>query len=176
MGRRNGTGVYRMKTSGRQVCNSGVKGGWQIHHQCVCVCCWEREHLYGSMCDTWNLGVGVGVGRVICVFNILRQEFGTAGNWQILHPHECVKKVQPFIREACNLMGRMLTHGLREARERWRQRGAREGRREGERLDWETNEKIARKRWKWRGSQTEKMGGKGSKCWAENIRDGERKK
>lgn len=52
------------------------------------------------------------------VFNILRQEFGTAGNWQILHPHEWVKKVQPFIREDCNLMGRVHTHGPREERRR----------------------------------------------------------
>lgn len=45
-----------------------------------------------------------------CVFNIPRREFKTAGNWQILHPHEWVKKVQPFIREDCNLMGRVHTH------------------------------------------------------------------
>lgn len=46
-----------------------------------------------------------------CELNIPRQEFGTAGNWQILHAHEWVKKVQPFIREDYNLMGRMLTRG-----------------------------------------------------------------
>lgn len=45
------------------------------------------------------------------MLNIPRQEFGTAGNWQILHAHEWVTKVQPFIREDCNLMGRMLTRG-----------------------------------------------------------------
>lgn len=50
----------------------------------------------------------------MCVSNILRQEFGTAGNWQILHPHEWVKKVQPFIREDCNLMGRVHTWTERE--------------------------------------------------------------
>lgn len=48
----------------------------------------------------------------LCAFNIVRQEFGTAGNWQIPHPHEWVKKVQPFIREDCNLMGRVHTWTL----------------------------------------------------------------
>ncbi len=53
----------------------------------------------------------------VCMFNIVRQEFGTAGNWQILHPREWVKKVQPFIRADCNLMGRVHAHGLRVERE-----------------------------------------------------------
>lgn len=50
--------------------------------------------------------------RAPVCFNIVRQEFGTAGNWQIPHPHEWVKKVQPFIREDCNLMGRVHTWTL----------------------------------------------------------------
>lgn len=65
----------------------------------------------------------------VCVFNILRQEFGTAGNWQTLHPHEWVKKVQPFIREDYNLMGRVHTWTERTEQEMKTEGG--EGGREG---------------------------------------------
>lgn len=67
-----------------------------------------------------------------CAFNILRQEFGTAGNWQILHPHEWVKKVQPFIREDCNLMGRVHTWTERAEQEMKTEGGEEGGERERE--------------------------------------------
>ena len=70
------------------------------------------------------------------VSNILRQEFGTAGNWQILHPHEWVKKVQPFIREDCNLMGRVRTwteRGVREMKTQGREGGGEGGKERGRR-------------------------------------------
>lgn len=47
LGRHNGTGVYRMKMSGR---HAGQKG--LTNTSSVCVCAREREHLYVSMCDT----------------------------------------------------------------------------------------------------------------------------
>lgn len=103
---------------------------------CVRVCGRETEEEFVCLCATFE-GINVNneawqrlfclflfvcvrlcarthartLSAAACVLHIPRQEFGTAGNWQIPHAHEWVKKVQPFISEDCNLMGRMLTRG-----------------------------------------------------------------
>lgn len=87
----------------------------------------------------------------MCVFNIVRQEFGTAGHWQILHPHEWVKKVQPFIREDCNLMGRVHTWTERAGRKMKTEGGKRWG--QGERKKREGGRERGRKGERDRGRQ-----------------------